>query len=130
VAVAGHAETTGFHITFFDHDLVPDAAPRRIGRDAVGRGELGYGPVLGLVVLAEILDVMIEGEHGLPGVLDLGHAQPLELAHDRRGVVVGHDVIRNQRDVIAGVNFLTRVEADGVGLDDFFDDCLGHGRSP
>jgi hypothetical protein len=43
---------------------------------------------------------------------------------------MGHDVVGHEGDVITGVDFLTLVEADGVGLDDFFDDGLGHGGFP
>ena len=130
MAVAGHAETAGLNETFLDHDLMPDAAAGGIGGDPVGGGEFGDGLVFGLIVLAQVLDVMVQGKNGLPGVLDLGHAQPLELAHDRGRVVVGHDMIGNQRDVISGVDFLAGIESDGVGLNDFFDDGLGHDGSP
>ena len=107
-----------------------DAPPGGIGGHAVGLGELRDGLVLGLVVLAQILDVVVEREHGLLRVLHPGHAQTLEFAHDRAGVVVGHDVVGYQGDVIPAMDFLAGVEADGVGLHDFFDDGLGHGGIP
>ena len=43
---------------------------------------------------------------------------------------LSHDVIRDQSHVISIVNFLTCVQSNGMILDNFFYNCLGHGFIP
>jgi hypothetical protein len=89
-------------------------------------GELFNAPVLGQVLLAGVLNIVVEGEDGLRRV---GHplgANGLELGHHGAGVVVGHDVERPHRDHVAGPNLVTGRESFCVCLHYFFGDCLRH----
>ena len=50
------------------------------------------GAIFLLVGLIVVLDVMIEGEDELFGIVNLLRANAFKLAHHRRSVVMGHDV--------------------------------------
>ena len=72
-----------------------------------------------------ILNVVIEGEDQLLGIVNLLRADGLELAHHRRGVVVGHDVMRADGDEIAGAQRALRPLGQ-VGSARFFQRWLAH----
>ena len=70
---------------------------------------------------------MIEGEDRLIGVGHRGCPKPLKLLHHRSGVVVGHDVGGPDRDEVPRLNLGLLRQSDGVALDDFLNEVLGHG---
>ena len=113
-----------------DHQLVADPGARREERDSLAVGKLLDAPVLRQVFLAGVLDVVVEGEDGLRGVSDPFGADGAELGEHRPRVVVGHDMERAHGDHVAGLDLVAGLEAFGVGLDDFFGDCLCHVSSP
>src|SRR5262249_48198047 len=82
-----------------------------------------------LVGLVLVLNVMVEGKDELFGIVNLFCSNRLELAHDRRRVVMGHDVERADGDEIAGSEGPLRPFRQ-VRLRDFFNDGLRHGSIP
>ncbi len=94
VRIGGDDERAGHDIAALDHDLVSDARAGGIEIDAMLFGEGFDRAVFLLVGFVLILDVVIEREDELLGIVDFLRADALELAHHRRGVVVGHDMMR------------------------------------
>ena len=70
-----------------------------------------------------ILDVVVNGEHRLTGIMNPGRSNGLELPHDGGRVVMRHDVLGANPDEITSKRDLTGIEANGVGRCDLFDEC-------
>ena len=126
VRIRGDDEGSRKDVAALDHDLVADAGAGRIEIDSMFPGEGFDGPVFLQVSLVMILDVVIEGEDQLLGVVDLRGAYRFEFAHHRRRVVVGHGVKRPDRNEVAGAQQAFRAIGE-VGLRDLFDNGLRHG---
>ena len=82
-----------------------------------------------LVGFVFILNVVIEREDELLGIVDFLRADAFELAHYRRGVVVGHYVMRADGEEVASAQRALGAFGE-VGLRDFFNDGLGHKLLP
>ena len=102
-----------------------DARAGGIEVDAVIFCEGFDGPVLFLVSFVFILDVVVEGEDQLLRIMDLLCADAFEFAHDRRGVVVRHHVVRADGDEVTGAQRALGALGE-VSLRDFFNDGLRH----
>ena len=103
-----------------------DALARAVEDDALFLGEGFDGRVLGQVGIADVLDPVVQGVDRLLRITHSGRSQSLEFRQHRRGVVMGHDVVGADGDVIAGVNLTACGPVHGVGLGDLLDDCLSH----
>ncbi len=130
VRIRGHHERPRNRVALLHHDLVADAASRWMELDPVLAGEGLYGPVLVEVRLGAVLDVVVQREDDLPGLVDARDAETLELRHHRRAVVVGHDVARPYGDEIPGPDGPRRRAVGQVALGDFLDHGLTHGEPP
>lgn len=65
-------------VPLFDEDLVSDSAPGAVKVDVVGTGK-GFDRAVFLEVFGGfVLDVVVEGEDGLGGVVDFGCAEGFE----------------------------------------------------
>src|SRR4029077_13630601 len=59
--------------------------------------------------------------------MDFSGADPFELAHERGGVVVGHDVVWPDGEEASGAQGALGAFGE-MGLGEFFSDGLGHGQ--
>jgi hypothetical protein len=94
VRVGGDDERARNHVSALDHDLVADAGTGRVEIDTMLFGEGLDGTIFFLIRFIPVLDVVVKREDELLCVLNLLCADPLELAHDGRGIVVSHDSVR------------------------------------
>src|SRR5579885_1120465 len=92
--VGSDHERSGYHVTALHHDLVPNARTRRVEIYPVLSGKCFDRPVFLLVRLILVLDVVVQRKHQLLRFVDLLRPNALELAHDRRRVVVRHHPMR------------------------------------
>jgi len=72
---------------------------------------------------------VVESHNDLAIVVDLGGTSLHELQSHWPTVIVRHAVVRGECDIVAGLDYFTRSEADRVSLDDLFGEGLGVGRS-
>src|SRR5208283_3123302 len=100
VRIRCHYERSGKNISALHHNLVADARARRVKIHAMLLGERFDGAVLFLVRLDLILNIVIQREHHLPRIFQFLRPDTLELAHDRRSVVVRHAAMRPDRQEI------------------------------
>ena len=126
--IGGDNERPGHHVSALDHDLVADARTRWIEFHAMLFGKCFDRAVLLQIGFVPVLDVVIESEDKLRWIVNLFGANALELAHDRRGVVVGHDAMRADGNEVTGAQRAFRAFGE-MGLRDFFNDGLGHNCS-
>ena len=131
VRVAAHHQAARRDVALLDHHLVADPRAGRVEVDPVlARKRLDLG-VLAEVLGRGVLNVVVDGKDRLARVMDLESAvaahDRLELAHDRRRVVVGHDVLGADVDVVPGVGLPARFQPGRVSRGDFLDDGLMHG---
>ena len=125
VRVGGDHERTGDDVPLLAHDLVPDPGAGGVEIDPVRPGERLDPAVLAEVLLGGVLDVVVEGEHRLGGVGDARRADPRELRHHRRGVVVRHHVVGADREEVPGRERAARALRH-VRLRDLLDNGLSH----
>ena len=71
---------------------------------------------------------MVDGEDLLARIVDLRRPNGLELVHNRRRVVVGHNVLGADVDELPGIDLLPGLETPGVGISggDLLDEGLRH----
>jgi hypothetical protein len=105
---------------------VTDAGAGGVEVDAVLSGEGLDLAVLAEILLARVLDVMVEREHRLCRVGHARRADPFELRHHGRCVVVSHHVVRSDREEVPGAQGAVR-SFGHVRLSDLLDDSLTHG---
>src|SRR5580700_11264533 len=89
-------------ISALHHDLMTDAGTRRIEVDAMLFRKCLDGPIFLVIGFVLVLDVVIECEDKLLWVVNLLGADAFELTHYRRGIVVGHHMMRPDRDEVPG----------------------------
>ena len=78
MTVAGDGEGVGKGVAFFDEDLVANAATGGVEVNGMLAGEGLYGSVLGEVLGGLVLDIVVEGEYKLFGIVDASCAYGLE----------------------------------------------------
>ena len=76
-----------------------------------------------------VLDIVIEDEDRLAGILHPRRTDGAELLHHRRGVVVGHDVPGSNREKIPGTQRPVPWPVGHVPLGDLLDHGLCHDKS-
>lgn len=78
MTVTSDSEGVGKGVALFDEDLVADAATGGIEVNGMSAGESLYGSILGEVLGRLVLDIVVEGEYKLPGIVDASCAYGLE----------------------------------------------------
>eukprot|EP00123_Amoebidium_parasiticum_P015301 comp22883_c0_seq1/m.36156 comp22883_c0_seq1/g.36156 ORF comp22883_c0_seq1/g.36156 comp22883_c0_seq1/m.36156 type:complete len:371 (+) comp22883_c0_seq1:1433-2545(+) len=126
VAVRGHHHGMWVCIALFAHHLVANASACRIEVDAVGLCKGLDGAVLGEILFALVLYIVVQREHNLPRIGKRGRLELLELAHDGRGVVVGHDVGRPHRHKVTGPDNVAGLKVHRMALHNLLDQVLRH----
>ena len=106
---------------------MPDAGARWIKIHTVLLGESLDGTVFGQVGVLFVLDIMIEGEDELFGIVNLLRANGLKFLHHRRRVVVRHNVVRANGDEVSGAQRPFR-SFGKMRFRDFFNGGLAHGE--
>ena len=96
-------------VTVLHHHLMADTGSRTIEVDTMLIGEGFDLGVLPKIFRRVILNVMINGVDRLPGIMDFRCTNRLELAHDRRRIVMRHDVLGPDPYEIA------RIDASPIG---------------
>ena len=101
VRVRGNHEGTGHDIAALDHDLVSNAGPGRIEIDSVlaAKDSIERYFLIGFVM---ILNIVIEREDQLLGIVDRLRTNSFELAHHSRGIVVRHHMEGADGNEVAG----------------------------
>jgi hypothetical protein len=126
VRIAPDDERPRDNVPLLDHHLMRDARARGIKVDAMLFRERVDLRVLAEVLRRDVLDVVIDREHGLTRVVDAGRADLFELGDDRARVVVRHHVLRPDRHEVARAHELAGREAHRVARRDLFDKRLSH----
>src|SRR5437870_2209687 len=125
VRIGGDHKRARHHVPACHHDLVANAGTGGIKIHPVLLGECLNRAVLLLIRLILILNIMVERKHKLRGIMNLLRADLLELAHDRRRVVVCHDIARMNGDEVSRSQRPLR-PFRSVRLRDLFDNGLTH----
>ena len=129
VRIGRHDERTRNHIAALHHDLVSYTRTSGIKVDAVLLGERFDRAVLLLVGFLLVLNIVVESEDELLGIVNLLRADPLELAHDCRRVVMGHYMKRPDGNEVPRAERAIGTFCK-VSLRDFFNNGLGHKNRP
>lgn len=90
VGVRGHRNSARPGISLLNHDLMANTTAGAIEGNAVMAGELLDQSVFLQVGLALVLNIVIQRQYDLLGVVNFGGADRGELGHYGKGVVVGH----------------------------------------
>lgn len=88
-------------------------------------GKVLYQPVLPQVHLTLILDIMVKGDHGLLGIVNLCSFQALPFLHSGKRVIMCHDFVRLQGELVSGLDKFPFRQADSVSLYDLLCERLG-----
>lgn len=100
-----------------------DTPPRHVPINPLPLRKLLNVLVLPQVLLALVLYVVIDRYDNLVRILNLGRADRHEFQRNWIGIIMAHDLIRLQSDIVTGLNELAVREADSVTLYNF----LGQG---
>ena len=100
-----------------------DTPPRHVPINTLPLRKLLNVPVLPQVLLALVLYVMIDRYDNLVRILNLGRADRHEFQRNWIGIIMTHDLIRLQSDIVTRLNELAVRKADSVALYNF----LGQG---
>ncbi len=76
-----------------------------------------------------VLNVVVDGEHRLPGVVNRAGADGQELGNDGAGVVVRHHVLGPDGDVVPRMHRFSLGQPDRVTVGDLLDHRLSHPAS-
>ena len=106
---------------------MPDAGWIEV--DSLAGGEGFDRAIFRSVGFVMVLNIVIEREDRLLGVVDCLRADGFELAHHRRGIVVGHGHERGRMETKSPVRRGRLRSLGKVSLCDLFDNCLGHTSS-
>ncbi len=101
VRIGGDHKRARHHVPAFHHDLVANAGTGGIKIHPVLLGERLNRAVLLLIRLILILNIVVERKHELLRIMNFLRPDPLKLAHDRRSVVMCHDIARVNGDEIS-----------------------------
>src|SRR5581483_4857682 len=123
--IGGNDERSRHDISALHHDLVSDAGARRIEVDALLFCERFNRAIFLLVGLVLVLNVVVEGEYQLFGIVNLFCANAFELTHHRGGVVVRHDSMRTNGNEVSGPQRAIWSLSE-MALRDFFSYGLRH----
>src|SRR6266508_1834162 len=94
--------------------------------DAVFAGERFDLGVLLQILRRDILNVVIDGEHGLRRIGDRGRADLLELWNHRAGVVMCHHMARANRNKISSRHDRARSQSISVACRNLFNEREAH----
>lgn len=108
---------------------MPDASTCWEEGHTVLLGKLLNQSVLSQIGLALVLDIVIKREDQLLGIVDLGRLEALPLGHGRERVVVCHEAIGLEGELVAGTDELPLRQADGVSLYNLLGQGLGRCRA-
>ena len=125
--VRSHYERSRYCISALHHDLVTNARACGIEINSVLLGECLYGAIFGLVRFVFVLNVVIECKNKLFGIVNLLRADALEFLHHRRSVVVGHYMMRSNRDEVSRAQGPLWTLAQ-MRLRDLFNNSLAHNQ--
>src|SRR5581483_7599066 len=128
MGVGGYNEGAGYDVTALHHYLVADARSRGIKVDPMLFGESLNSAVFLLVGFVLVLNVVVEREYQLFGIMNFFRADSLEFAHHSGSVVVGHHVKWADGNEIAGPQRTFRSFGQ-VRARDFFNDGFAHSDS-